>query len=80
MMNTERRKERRSSIKKGISVMNTAQKKFIKVIGVVIVFLIGIFIIRWLLIFRIIFATIFAFWNPTNTFIDYINTTKITNT
>lgn len=48
-------------------------------IGVVIVFLIGIFMIRWLLIFRIVFATIFAFWNPTNTFIDYINTTKITN-
>ena len=79
MMNTERRKERRSSIRKGITVMNTDPKKFIKVIGVVIVFLIGIFIIRWLLIFRIVFAAIFAFWNPTNTFIDYINTTKITN-
>lgn len=45
----------------------------------VIAFLIGIFIIRWILVFRIIIASIFTFWNPTNIFINHMNTTKITN-
>lgn len=54
-------------------------KKNINMISIVIAFLIGIFIIRWILVFRIVFAIIFTFWNPTNIFINYMNITKITN-
>lgn len=67
--------------------MMNRHKKFIKMIGGVIVFLMGIFISRWILafisrwilVFQIIIASIFTFWNPTNISINHMNITKITN-